>query len=118
MMRLERHLVAALKAHLAGGPPLVPEAGRLAWGWFLELSATRSWHASGPNPISFAEIDAWARLMRWPVEPRHVSLLRALDEAWLAHFYSKREKPPADVKVLPTRSEHAITPGLLDALFG
>jgi hypothetical protein len=117
-MRLERHLVQAMKTHLAGGPPTVPEAGRLAWGWFLELSATRSWHGAGPNPISFAEIDAWARLMRWPVLPHHVQHVRALDEVWLQNFYSKRTRPQADVKLLPTRSEHAITPGLLDVMFG
>lgn len=83
--RLTRQLVAALEAHLAaGGPPQVPEAGRLLWAMFLELHGTRTSNGYGPDPLSFAEIGSWARAMDWPLQPRHVAALRAMDAAWMA----------------------------------
>lgn len=111
--RLERQLVAALQAHLAtGAPPDVPEAGVLLWRVFAELAGTRTWHASGPNPIAFGEIDAWARRGRWPLEPRHVRVIRALDDAWCAHVDERRG---AGGK--PSRKPSAeLTPALFDAL--
>ncbi len=82
--RLTRQLVAALEAHLAtGAAPEVPEAGRLLWRMFLELHATRTSNGYAPDPLSFGEITSWARAMGWPLEPRHVATLRAMDAAWM-----------------------------------
>ncbi|ASP85482.1 hypothetical protein CDO26_13300 [Sinorhizobium meliloti] len=116
---LHRQLGDAMKQHLvAGKAPRLPEAGRLFWQWFGELNSARTWHQAGPNPISHAEIEAWARLNRWPVQSRHVAAIRALDDAWLENFYSKRSKPPSEQKTLPPRSQHAVSPKLFDAIFG
>lgn len=107
--RLERQLVAALRAHLeTGRAPDVPEAGVTLWRAFGDLCGTRTWHASGPNPIAFAEIEAWARLGRWPLEPRHVAAIRALDAAWL----DQARKPPGGAP------RAALTTELFDALTG
>lgn len=88
-MKLEALLVAALKRHLAGGKPVVPEAGVLLWNLFMEISASRTYHAAGPHPISHAEIEAYCRLHRWPLQPHHIAIIRALDDAWLEHAYRK-----------------------------
>lgn len=77
--RLTRQLVEALRAR----PPIIPEAGRLVWRAFVALSRSRSYGAVGPNPISYLEIEAWCRLMRMPLEPHHVEMICALDQAWL-----------------------------------
>ena len=105
MDRLQEQLVAVLEDRMAGGRAQVPEAGLPLWNAFTELAAARTYGFSGPNPIAWAEIEAWARLMRWPLEPRHVRVIRALDQAWMAH----------GGKGAPTRPTRPLTPEAFDA---
>jgi hypothetical protein len=114
--RLQRQLVAAMKRHLATGrPTMVPEAGRLLWSIFSDLSATRTYNMAGPNPISAMEIAGYECLHRWPLGERHLSIIRALDDAWLAHAYAKQ----SDGKDMPRRSTgQKITAAAFDAVFG
>lgn len=122
MSKLETVLAAALRRHLAGGKPVVPEAGVLLWNLFMEIGAGRTYHAAGPNPISHAEIEAHARLNRWPLQPRHIAIIRALDEAWLEYAY--RQKLPVgsgDGRTFDSRRyAHAqtLTAQGFDAVFG
>lgn len=114
MTRLERQLTETLRKHLAGNPVAVPEGGRLAWRWFTDLNAARSYGMAGPNPISYAEIEAYARLHRWPLEPRHVDLITAMDGAWLDHArgnvgFSHIERPAG--------LGQEMTPEAFDAVF-
>lgn len=82
--RLTAQMVAAVREQVTTGERVdVPEAGALLWDAFMQLDAARTFHAAGPNPIGFAEIEAWARLMRWPLAAHHVALLRATDSALL-----------------------------------
>lgn len=116
MKHLERQLCAAVRANLGGGarvPP--PEAGLLLWNVFQRLSARRSYHMAGPNPISFAEVEAYCRLMRQPLEPRHVSIIMAMDQAWLDHAHSKTAVPEG-VKTLPPVSTRPLSAALLDVV--
>ncbi|WP_166486329.1 phage tail assembly chaperone [Cereibacter sphaeroides] len=115
MKRLERQLRAALGKAAAGRNPLVPEAGQVLWQAFWQLSRCRTFHAAGPNPIAWTEIEAWARLMRTPLEPHHVRILAALDDAWLDHLYANRGGTGQAVQA---QSSHPLTPELLDAMFG
>jgi hypothetical protein len=114
--RLEQQLVAALRRALAGARPQVPEAGALVWQWFVDLCGTRAVGAAGPRPIAYAEVEAYARLTGWPIEPRHVGLLRALDAEWMKHALgnlTSRDRPTA-----PRSSGQALTPAAFDAVFG
>lgn len=108
--RLERQLCDALRASMmTGAAPIVPEAGRLYWRMFIDLSSARTWSAAGPNPIAWSEIDAWARLRRWPVRNRHINVLRAMDRIWLECARSNGSggsRPVAEA-----------TPAALDAAF-
>lgn len=88
-----------------------PEPMRLVWSWFVDLHATRTRGMTGPNPISFQEIEAYARLHRWPMEPRHVDLIRAFDMEWL------KQQQPAD-GVAPKAPPQSISPAAFDAVFG
>lgn len=74
------------------------------WWWFQDLSAARSTGMSA-NPISFTEIDAYARLHRMVMEGWEIGLLRRLDTLALSQTArkgadgatgaGKPEKPPA-----------------------
>lgn len=87
-----RHGGASLNDHFASvarqtgrkapaAPALPPEARHL-WHTFLELHRTRS-SGFGPSSIRYAEIDAWQRLKRTPLDPWEVDAIVALDEAWM-----------------------------------
>jgi hypothetical protein len=41
-----------------------------------------------------AGIAAWCRLSRTPLAPRHVEIIRALDETFVEHFQTVRDKAP------------------------
>lgn len=113
-MRLERQLCHVLRSHLSGSRAPVPEAGRIAWGWFIDLCCTRTSNGFGPNPISYAEIEAYARLTRWPLEPRHIALIRAMDDVWLEH--ARKTLHRGEEKPAPS-SAPKISPQAFDAVF-
>mgnify|MGYP001627226070 CR=1 FL=1 len=85
-------------------PPL-PEEAEHIWAWFQELNLARTGSGFGPNPLSHAEIDAWARLTGRAPSPAEVQALRALDVCWLAAQAKAREeaqpKGPPDATPTP-----------------
>lgn len=93
-MRLQKLMTGALRDHLAGEPLRRPPGTEILWRAFFELSAARSGGGLGPNPIAPSEIEAWARLMRVPLEPHHAAMLMAMDRLWIDHVYTKRDKSP------------------------
>lgn len=111
--RLQSQLILCL----AATRPQVPEAGRQLWRWFLALSETRS-VGFGPSPISHAEIEAYARLNRLPLQPWHVEVLRAMDVALMERWRQDTpDKAPDGTKKLPPVSRQEMTPQLFDAMF-
>lgn len=113
--RLRTQLVAAVTA----SKPRIPEAGRLVFRWYLDLSLARSYGPHGPNPISYAEIDAWQRCSRMPVQPHHMDLLRAMDAAWMERARAEVRRAAGGDRpdVLPAVSKEPISPALFDAMF-
>lgn len=117
MNHLKKHLCGAVTAALRGEKSRPPEAGLLLWNAFQSLTATRTYHAAGPNPIQPSEISAWCALMRQPLAPHHVDALLAMDQAWLDVAYSAARRPEG-VKALPPISQMPLTTALLDAMLG
>ena len=112
--RLEVQLVTALRRHLADGQPVhLPEAGRFLWRAFVELDATRSMHMSGPNPIAYTEIEAWARLNRCPLGARHVRIIKAMDATLIEHAARKQGGDS-----IAGRSPHQLSAKLFDKAIG
>lgn len=105
-MKAARLLIAADDAGAAGGQVHVPEAGVLAWRWFIDLSNARTYHSGGPNPITYTEIAAYAALMREPLRPQDVQLIRAMDDAWTRAIVSRK------------REVRELTPEAFDAVLG
>lgn len=105
MSDLKTRLTDALKSNLAHKAAQWPEGADVFTTAFAGLSATRTYADGRPDPISYAEIAAYCNLMRLPLEPDHVRILRAMDEAWLVHARSGPKAPTQE-----------ITPELFDAL--
>ena len=115
--RMTRQLVAAVRGQLAGDRRArPPEAGETLWAIYGELAAARVYDPTGPCPIGWEELRAWSQLHRWPLEPRHVPALRAMDLAWLAGVAARRA-PAEGVKAAPHVSSAPISPDLFDATF-
>lgn len=96
----------------------IPAGGELLWKWFMALHKTRQAGMAGPQPITYAEIVAYSHIHRLPIEPRHVAILIAMDQAYLETVYKKQPQAPEGVKVLPPVSSAAISAGSFDAMFG
>lgn len=92
MDRLKHQLVAAISAQHNGRRLNIPVAGILLWNLYQQIAASRTYHSAGPNPISFTEIEAFARLHRWPLRPHHIGILRAMDNAVLEDAYRKQKE--------------------------
>lgn len=111
-MKLKTQLCNTLQARLNGRKAKVPDAGREMLDAFLALSRARSWHAHGPNAITWEAIAAWSQLMRVPIQPRHAEIIMALDHVWITHITQRK---PEGVKALPQISSHPLSAELFDA---
>ena len=76
---------------LREAPPFPSIAGHV-WGWFQELQEGRSGNGFGPNPLSFAEIAAWASLTGRRPQPWEVRALKKIDLAYLETTVKPPEK--------------------------
>ncbi|MBV2144402.1 hypothetical protein KUG47_12950 [Falsochrobactrum sp. TDYN1] len=113
--RFKQAMVSALEATLATSDKVqLPPGGILLWDWFMDLNSARTWHANGPNPISFSEISEYARLYRWSIQPHHIAVLRAMDAAYVEHFYAKRETGGQAAQ----KPAGELSADLFDAVFG
>ncbi|KGE79601.1 hypothetical protein LW14_28360, partial [Rhizobium sp. H41] len=89
-MTIEKLLCAELKRQLeANGACItqVPAGGEMLWKWFMALHKTRQAGMAGPQAITYAEIMAYSHINRLPIEPRHVAILIAMDQAYLETVY-------------------------------
>ncbi len=119
IQRFETAMVTSLRKALSSSKGvMVPPGGDLFWQWFNDLNATRSWHMNGPNPISHVEMQAYSRLTGWNLEAHHIAVLRAMDAAFIAYFYAKRDKGQNGDKKPALFSTKDMTPALFDAVFG
>lgn len=116
--RLQTQLCAAVRASVQGEASRPPEAGVLLWNAFHRLSAQRTFHAVGPNPIQPADIVAFCTLTRLPLPAHHVAIILAMDAAWLDMVHRRTRAAPEGVKTLPPVSKHPISAALLDAVLG
>lgn len=72
-----RRGVASARTLLADPP--FPESLDYLWGWWLELERSRTYGMHGPDPLTYQQIDAWARLTEQRPAPHEVAALLALD---------------------------------------
>lgn len=59
------------------------------WKSFIELGRRRGHGESGPLPLSWTDIDAWARLQQHKPSSLELVIITSCDEVWL-DVYSKK----------------------------
>lgn len=106
-------ILRAVRVFLAGGRLELPEGASVIWEMFVALHHTRGSSFNGAEPIRYAEIEAYARLMRWPLEPRHVELIRAIDQVWMERARAVEAEPEKKAGPRPV-----LTAAAFDAVWG
>ena len=71
--------------------PDIPAGWEVFWEWFWELSSGRGHTGFGPQPLSWQDMEAWARISGIELQPWQALVFRAMDQAWLAAV-AKRSK--------------------------
>lgn len=112
---LQNALCRTLEAVLEGKRPQMPEASGYILDAFMDLSRARTYHASGPNPITWKAMAAWSQMMRKPLPPHHAAIVMALDNTWMQH--ANRRMAGGSVAA-PSVSNTSLAAGLFDALTG
>lgn len=102
---LER-LSNRLKSQLQGKG--TSDADTPIWRVFLDLNETRPYGPYGPQPITFTEILAYCSLMKWPLESRHIAIIRKLDRI----FLESTQEPSQ-----PSEPLIELAPEIFDAVF-
>lgn len=69
-------------------PPLL----HYMWLAFLELNSGRGSSGFGPQPLSYQEIESWARLTRRHLTAWQVQLLKRLDAMYLSKQAKQKDK--------------------------
>ena len=80
----EKMLKKKLKSVASKHTNQCPDKARHIWEWFLELHSQRTAGGFAQNPISFVDIEAWARLTGRIARSWEVKALVGIDQLFLA----------------------------------
>jgi hypothetical protein len=83
------------RRHIGKRVRLDPRVSHL-WRWFLDLSQARQSGMNGPGPITYAEIAAYATMMKEIITPWEVAAIRRVDDAVLDVIAQKRREARRD----------------------
>ena len=72
--------------------PEIPEGFEVVWEWFWELASGRGHTGFAWLPLSWTEMDAWARMSGVDLQPWLAGIFRAMDRAWLAEAARQQKK--------------------------
>lgn len=61
----------------------IPEAALRSWEYWLDLSSGRTVNGFGAAPLSWLDIDAWARMTDTHPTHTELALIRTIDRAFL-----------------------------------
>lgn len=87
-MSFAEAVAASNRIFISNAPRPPPEVEHV-WRWFLEISARRQ-AGFAANPLTFAELQAWATMTHTLIEPWEARLIMRVDDAVLA---ATRKKP-------------------------
>lgn len=62
------------------------------WEWFWQINKGRTYHMSGPNPITWQDIEAWSNLLSTQIQPIEVEILKEIDSVYLEYMAEKQKK--------------------------
>ena len=93
------------------------DAAHHVWEWFIDLTQGRGNGISGPLPLSWLEMKAWATTTHAAVAPAEWRMLRQMDLAYIAACKEWSERDQQSAQAPHIYSEQPMTPALFDAIF-
>jgi hypothetical protein len=72
--------------------PELPEPVKHVWEWWYELHNARSAGGMGQSPITYLDIQAWAKMSRQEPTPWEVQALREMDKVYMSWSREKGKK--------------------------
>lgn len=87
------------------GPELPLDVAHI-WRWFVEIAAGRGSNGWGPNPISYLDIDAWARLTGTIMRPTEVRAIVLVDQTWRGQVSKAQEARQNFLKQQRQQQQH------------
>lgn len=79
--------------------PEIPDVVAHVWDYFHELSNRRQ---SGPEALTHSEVQSWSTLTGTPVSNDEVSMLLAMDDAYLRAVSNEKSNPIKQATPSPT----------------
>ncbi len=67
----------------------MPDCLNYLWRWFCELSGGRGYTESGPMPLTYSEIQAWAQLTKSDPTAWEVDVIKRIDREFLVEAAKK-----------------------------
>lgn len=86
---LREHLVAAwkqsgIKPQELKAVPVLPDLVAYLWSYYLKLHSRRVNYGWGHVPLSYLEVEAWARLNKLVLDPWELDAILEIDDAYIA----------------------------------
>lgn len=72
--------------------PEIPLCIEHIWEWFWQIHKGRSSGMSGPNPLTWSDLYAWASLTGLQVRPIEFEIIKDIDSAYLKYIAEKQDK--------------------------
>ena len=61
------------------------------WDWFWQIHKGRSYGMSGPNPLTWPDIEAWRNILNIQIRPLEVELIKEIDSTYLEYLAKKHK---------------------------
>lgn len=72
--------------------PEIPFYLEHIWGWFWQIHRGRTYGMSGPNPLTWPDIQSWTNLLQTTIRPIEVEILKEIDNVYLEYVAKKQKK--------------------------
>ena len=71
--------------------PEIPFYLTHVWDWFWQIHKGRTYGMSGPNPLTWTDIESWRNILDIQINPLEVELIKEIDSAYLEYLAKKHK---------------------------
>ena len=72
--------------------PEIPFYLEHIWGWFWQIHSGRTYGMSGPNPLTWTDIQSWSNILKTDIRPIEAEILKEIDSVYLKYVSEDKRK--------------------------
>lgn len=72
--------------------PEIPFYLEHIWQWFWQIHRGRTYGMSGPNPLTWTDIESWSNILQTEVRPIEVEIIKEIDSVYLEYTAEQKKK--------------------------